>query len=150
MTEATTPIVQTVAPTSADLQVVTVVFSEARGEKEYYYFAPASAKANHYAVVYDSRRPAAPNNGSDFPFKIVRITRANVIDVEGRANKAVWGVFDETFARFVAQRIEQLAQVKAQLAAKRKTFEEQELYRVMAQHDPEVGELLNQLNNFRF
>lgn len=126
------------------VQVVAVVFSEAQGQKEYHYFAPESARSGQYAAVYQA------SGNSEFPFKIVRIVRDHVIDVHGQATKSIWGSFDEAFAKQVQERTEHMARVKAQLATKRRQFEERELYTVMAQTDPEVAALLKELEGSGF
>jgi len=123
------------------IQVVAVVFSEEQGQKEYHYFAPTTAKTGQYAVVYAQKQQG-------FPFSVVRIVRDNVIDVNGLANKSIWGSFDEAFAKQVQERTEHLARVKSQLAQKKRQFEEQEIFAVMAKSDPEVAALLNELNSF--
>jgi hypothetical protein len=125
------------------VQVVCCVFSELADAKEFYYFAPMEAKAGQYAAVYDQN-----NRGGEFPFKIVRIIRDNVIDVQNRANKSVWGSFDETFAKQVQERTERMARVRGQLDQKKKAFQEQEMFRMMATTDPEVAALLEELNGF--
>lgn len=126
------------------VQVVAVVFSDALGQNEYFYFAPKSARAGQYATVYQQ-----PNHNSDaFPFKTVRITRDSVVDTQGKATKSVWGVFDESFAKAVQARTEELARIRAQLALKRKQFEEAQMYAIMAERDPEVAALLTQLSGF--
>lgn len=127
--------------TSMKIQVVAVVFSEAQGEKEYHYFAPVTAKAGQYAAVYSQK-------AQGFPFSIVRIVRDNVIDVNGLANKSIWGAFDEAFAKQVQERTEHLARIKSQLAIKKRQFEEQEIFAVMAKSDPEVAALLKELGDF--
>ena len=124
------------------IQVVAVVFNESGHQKEYHYFAPETARAGDYAVVYQSA------NGTDFPFKVVKIARDNVIDVNGLATKSIWGTFNEEFAKAVQERTEQLARVKSLLAQKKRAFEEKEVYIVMAQTDPEVAALLKELNGF--
>lgn len=121
------------------IQVVTVVFSEAGNQQEYHYFAPDSARSGQYAVVYQA------SGNSEFPFKIVRIVRDHVIDVQGLATKSIWGSFDEVFAQEVQKRTEHLARVKAQLQQKKRAFEEREMFTVMAQTDPEVAQLLAEL-----
>lgn len=127
-----------------DVQVVAVTFSDKIGSQEYFYFAPKTARAGQYAAVYQQ-----PNQHSEsFPFKVVRIVRDNVIDVSGQATKSVWGTFDESFAKAVQQRTEELARVRSQLAIKRRQFEEAKMYAIMAQDDPEVAALLQQLQSF--
>ncbi|MNE46942.1 hypothetical protein D3C81_833460 [compost metagenome] len=138
MTEQT----QAVAVPTLKIQVVAVVFEEGQGQKEYNYFAPADARTGQYAAVYSPQ-------STGFPFKIVRIVRDNVIDVEGKANKSIWGAFDETFAKAVQERTEHMAHVKSQLAQKRRQFEERELFTVMAKSDPEVAALLQELDGFQ-
>lgn len=130
-----------VTTTSMKIQVVAVVFGDAQGEKEYHYFAPLTAKTGQYAAVYSQKQQG-------FPFSIVRIVRDNVIDVNGLANKSIWGSFDEAFAKQVQEQTERLARVKAQLAQKKRQFEEQEIFAVMAKSDPEVAALLQELNSF--
>lgn len=125
-----------------EIQVVAVVFNESGNQKEYHYFAPKTARAGDYAVVYQSVA------GSDFPFKVVKIARDNVIDVNGLATKSIWGTFNEDFAKAVQLRTEQLARVKNLLAQKKRAFEEKEVYLVMAQNDPEVAALLKELSSF--
>lgn len=125
------------------IQVITAVFSELADAKEYYYFAPLDAKAGQYAAVYDQN-----NRGGEFPFKIVRILRDNVIDVQNQANRSIWGSFDETFAKQVQERTERLNRVRGQLEQKKKAFQEQEMFRMMATTDPEVAALLEELNGF--
>lgn len=125
------------------LQVVAVVFSELEvNPKEYYYFAPLEAKQSQYAVVYSER------SQSEFPFKIVRIVRDNVIDSDRRANRSIWATFDEGFAKQVQEHSERLGRIRAQLESKKRQFQEQEMFRVMAQTDPEVATLLEELNSF--
>lgn len=138
--ETTSTAVVVAAP---KIQVITAVFSELADAKEFYYFAPLEAKAGQYAAVYDQN-----NRGGEFPFKIVRIIRDNVIDVQNRANKSVWGSFDETFAKQVQERTERLNRVRGQLEQKKKAFQEQEMFRMMATTDPEVAALLEELNGF--
>lgn len=125
------------------IQVVAVVFSELGDQKEYYYFAPLEARTGQYAVVYDQN-----NRNGEFPFKVVRIVRDNVIDVHGKANKSIWGSFDETFAKQVQERCERMASVRGQLEAKKKAFQEREMYNVMAATDPTVAALLAELSEF--
>lgn len=121
------------------IQVVAVVFSEAGQQEEYNYFAPDSARSGQYAVVYQA------SGNSEFPFKVVRIVRDHVIDVQGLATKSIWGSFDEAFAQQVQARTEHLARVKAMLAQKKRQFEEQNMFAIMAQTDPEVAALLAEL-----
>lgn len=126
----------------AAIQVVAVVFNDEQGQKEYNYFAPKEARAGQYAVVYQEIRG---NDG--FPFKIVRIVRDNVLDLNGQATKSIWGSFDENFAKQVQLRTEHLQRVKSQLQMKKKQFEEREVFAMMAQNDPEVAALLKEMQD---
>lgn len=130
------------------VQVVAVVFDDRLNAKEYNYFAPSSAKAGEYAVVYTNSQQPSGMNANDFPFKVVKITRDNVVDVEGRANKAIWSSFDSSFAEEMQRRSERLASVKAQLELKKRQFQEREMFAVMAKTDPEVAALLEEMSNF--
>lgn len=133
----------TVSVPQVKIQVVAVVFNDLEGAKEYFYFAPPEARAGQYAVVYSERA-----SSSDFPFKVVRIVRDNVIDNNGMSNRSIWGSFDEAFAKQVQERSEHLGRVRAQLEHKKRAFQEQEMFRVMAATDPEVAKLLEELNSF--
>jgi hypothetical protein len=130
------------------VQVVAVVFDDRLNAKEYNYFAPSSAKAGEYAVVYTNSSQPSGMNANDFPFKVVKIVRDSVVDLEGRANKAIWSSFDSSFAEEMQKRSERLATVKAQLELKKRQFQEREMFAMMAQSDPEVAALLSELSAF--
>lgn len=128
------------------MQVVACVFSNESEAKEYHYFAPAEARAGQFAVVY------AQGNiiqNRDFPFTVVKIVRDNVLDVAGKANKAILGTFDEGFAKHVQARMEHMARVKAQLQQKKKQFEENAIFEMLATQDPEAAALLAELKEFQ-
>ena len=128
------------------MQVVACVFSNDEGAKEYHYFAPAEARAGQFAVIYADR---GVTQNREFPFGVVRIIRDNVLDVHGKANKAILGTFDEEFAKHVQARMEHMARVKAQLQQKKKQFEENAIFEMLAQRDPEAAALLAELQAFQ-
>lgn len=127
------------------MQIVVVTFTNQPDAKEYHYYAPAEAKAGQYAVVYASNTNLA---NSAFPFGVVKIVRDNVLDVHGRATKAILASFDEEFAKHVQARMEHMARVKAQLQQKKKQFEENAIFEMLAQKDPEAAALLEELKSF--
>jgi hypothetical protein len=127
------------------MQVVTVVFSNLSESKEYNYFAPADARVGQYAVVYSTRDSAS---SSSFPFTVVKIIADNVIDIGNKANKAVLGTFDESFAKHVQARMEHMARIKGQLQQKKKVFEENAIFEMLAERDPEAAALLSELKSF--
>ena len=133
-----------VAVDKRPMQIVCAVFSGESNAKEYHYYAPAEAKAGQFAVVY-------ANNGSSagFPFTVVKIVRDNVLDIHGKATKAILGTFDEEFAKHVQARMEHMARVKAQLQQKKKQFEERAIFEMLAQKDPEAAALLDELKSFQ-
>lgn len=126
------------------MQVVACVFSNESEAKEYHYFAPAEARAGQFAVVY-----ANVQQNREFPFTVVKIVRDNVMDIGGKANKAILGTFDEDFAKHVQARMEHMARVKAQLQQKKKMFEENAIFEMLAQKDPEAAALLAELKEFQ-
>lgn len=126
------------------MQVVACVFSNESEAKEYHYFAPAEARAGQFAVVY-----ANVQQTREFPFGVVKIVRDNVMDIGGKANKAILGTFDEEFAKHVQARMEHMARVKAQLQQKKKQFEENAIFEMLAQSDPEAAALLAELREFQ-
>lgn len=129
------------------MQIVACVFSGDENAKEYHYFAPAEARAGQFAVVYANDHIAAP--GRVFPFTVVKIVRDNVLDVAGKASKAILGTFDEEFAKHVQARMEHMARVKAQLQQKKKQFEENAIFEMLATKDPEAAALLEELKAFQ-
>jgi len=123
------------------MKVVVVVFPE--GDKEYHFFAPVEAAIGDHCVVYS--QGVHKSNG---PFSIGRIERESA-DLEGRARNAILGTFNEAFAQHVQKRMDYMASIKAKLQQKKRQFEEQAFYELMATSDPEAAELLAALKQFR-
>lgn len=123
------------------MKVVVVVFPE--GDKEYHFFAPVEAAIGDHCVVYS--QGVHKSNG---PFSIGRIERESA-DLEGRARNAILGTFNEAFAQHVQKRMDYMASIKAKLQQKKRQFEEQAFYELMAEKDPETAELLAALKQFR-
>lgn len=126
------------------MKVVLVQFQDTPNAKEYAYWAPEGTKSGDFAVVHQS---GSINTGSAFPFTVVKVTQDEVLDTS-RANKAILGTFDESFALHVQARIEHMTRVKAKLAQKKKAFEESAFYEMLAKSDPEAASLLEELKQF--
>lgn len=126
------------------MKVVMVQFQDTPNAKEYAYWAPEGTKTGDYAVVHQNGNI---NTGSAFPFTVVKVTQDEVLDTS-RANKAILGTFDESFALHVQARIEHMTRVKAKLAQKKKAFEESAFYEMLAKSDPEAAALLDELKQF--
>lgn len=124
------------------MKTVVVIFGDA-DDREFIFFAPTTARVGDYAVVYAKGVHAARG-----PFSIGKIERETA-DIEGKAKQAILGTFNEEFARYVEQRMAHLANIKAQLQAKKRAFEEQQFFELMAEKDPEARDLLEQLKQFR-
>lgn len=124
------------------MKVVVVVFPDT-GDKEFHFFAPVEAAIGDHCVVYS--QGVHKNAG---PFSIGRIERESA-DLEGRARNAILGTFNEAFAQHVQKRMDYMASIKAKLQQKKRQFEEQAFYELMAEKDPETAELLAALKQFR-
>lgn len=68
---------------------------------------------------------------------------------DGDFYRRILGTFDEEFAKHVQARMEHMARVKAQLQQKKKQFEENAIFEMLAQNDPEAAALLAELQAFQ-
>lgn len=123
------------------MKTVVVTFPDT-DDREFVFFAPAEARVGDHAVVY-----AKGLHATKGPFSIGKIERETP-DLDGRAKTAILGTFNETFAKHVEARMQHLSEVRGRLQAKKRAFEERALFEVMAEKDPEVRELLDQLKQF--
>lgn len=125
------------------MKVVLCVFQDVPNAKKYAFWAPESAKAGDFAIVYQNET----FQREGFPFQIVKIVTDEVVDTS-RATKAILGTFNEDFAQAVQARIEHMARVKAKLEVKKKQFEERAFFEMLAERDPEAKALLDELQSF--
>lgn len=101
----------------------------------YYYLCPYDVEVGDIVIV-DS-----PSDG------YVTVIVRGVNCVSKKANKRIVSVVDDRGYKEYLENQEKIRFIKAELETKKALFEELAIYKMMANEDKEVADLLNQLNS---